>query len=70
MVKSVVNEEFAKITAQHYAKAGFVRRRKGQRYPQPLPPFYLCDLPKENIELLGTGPGYDQHGGKSSTITW
>lgn len=62
MAKSVVNEEFAAIADSHFAKAGFVRRRKGQRYMPDLPPLTLVSLPDERTEFLGTGPGYGSHG--------
>lgn len=61
MVKSVVNEEYVRQANELYAKAGFVRRRKGQRHMPSLLPFpYYPE--GDHVELLGTSPGYGSYG--------
>lgn len=65
MPQSVVNDEFVNIANRHFAKAGFARRRKGQRYmdKELLPTFlFRTDLQGHTIEDLGVGWCYGGFG--------
>ncbi len=65
MSNSVVNQQFCAISTGHYAQAGLVARAKGQRCGKDDLPLMLfgSELPAGyRVVVLGTGPGYGEHG--------
>jgi hypothetical protein len=64
MPKFVPNPEFVAIANAHFAKGGFIRRRKGQRHLEDLLPTFLfqSDLQGHTLTLLGVGQAYDGSG--------